>query len=127
MATATARIVPVEKTVTVTEYEKDGSVELTLTKEEAETLSELLYKVGGSPYVSRRGHMQNLANALREAGVLNPANAPYTSDLIPTSEGSIHFSALPEGNPALKGLKADPAKDILREVYGSSGTRRSFY
>lgn len=59
MAKATAKI---ETLIT--------SVTLELTLDEATMLADILARVGGSPNISRRGLAENVAAALREAGVL---------------------------------------------------------
>jgi len=93
----------------------DG-VTLTLTDEEARTLREIFYKVGGSPFRSRRGHVDAINSALSEAGVENPA-ARYASRSTAgersSSEGNIRFADLPEGDPAREGLRPDPFADVV--------------
>lgn len=66
MATATPRIVEIEKTVI--EERVDG-VTLELSTAEAEVLMAITAKIGGDPHKSDRGHVDNIGNALREAGV----------------------------------------------------------
>lgn len=65
MATATPRIVEIEKVVV--EEQRDGVV-LELSAAEAKTLAAICARVGGSPDKSPRGHVGAIDAALRSAG-----------------------------------------------------------
>lgn len=57
------------ETVTVEKVVSYQEVRLILDEEEAQLLADLLYKVGGSPTVSRRKYVGAVARALGVAGI----------------------------------------------------------
>lgn len=66
---------------------RPGSVLLELSKEEAETLQLVLYRVGGTPETTRRKHADAIIKALRHhAGV-----SPEHDTAHEISNGSINF------------------------------------
>lgn len=79
-ATVTPTIPAVTKTVVV-KPEQPGRVVLTLTKEEADALVCVTAYVGGCPSRTRRGLIQTIRSALRDAGVSNGGD-PFGSDIV---------------------------------------------
>lgn len=57
---------------TVTTPTEIGDVTLTLSGPEARTLFGILNRVGGSPSDSPRGYADQIARALRDAGIITP-------------------------------------------------------
>lgn len=67
----------------ITRVVKPQGVTLELTMDEAQTLRDVLAKVGGSPRVSRRRHIAALSKAMEDAGI-------YYGDLQDMT-GSVYF------------------------------------
>ena len=81
----------VEKVVekVIMEEQKTRLYHLELTEDELKCLHDVLYKVGGSPYTSRRNHVEDILAALQEsfANTLLPRRHLFEND----TEGSIMF------------------------------------
>lgn len=78
----------------VTEVAVNNGANLTLSKDEAETLLVVLGKVGGDPWESRRKHASAILEALRSAGVVAPKVPSEYDDMLTTPEvkGAITFN-----------------------------------
>lgn len=66
----------------------ETGVQVNLTLQEAQTLSALFAKIGGEPSKSPRGWINNIASALRSAGVKDYSQTPEYKVL----SGSMQFS-----------------------------------
>jgi hypothetical protein len=83
VATAIRTTEPVEKTITV----EEERYTLTLNKDEARALYDVLRRVGGNPDRSRRGHAEAVYSPLSEALGLARSYVPGPHDL----SGSLAF------------------------------------
>ncbi len=72
----------------------NGAYTLTLTQEEAETLSAGGWRIGGHPRASRRGHFDRITSALRNAmrGHADTAEPTDMDDALPSTGSSIYFT-----------------------------------
>lgn len=84
MATATTRRGDRIETVTTEKVVSFREVTLKLSEDEAQMLVDLVYQVGG-PFSGRRGHANEIRDALNGAGFVATRNAP---DI----EGSVYFN-----------------------------------
>lgn len=72
-AQKTTRKVP----VVTTTYTEETMVELMMTYDEAQTLRDVLGKVGGRPQDTRRLHADSISVALTDAGVKRKFDVPW--------------------------------------------------
>lgn len=81
----TVLIQPATPAITETKYI------LTLSKDEAQVLKDILARVGGCPYTTRRNHTNAISNALEGVGIFSQVghNDP-TNDIDPRNS-SIYF------------------------------------
>lgn len=90
MATAGVRIETVTKTVEVEEEQ----IALTMSKDEAETLRDVLGRVGGNLNTTRRKHAREVLVALTGvlgASVAEPEDLPYDRKHAPSDSNTIYF------------------------------------
>lgn len=66
-------------------------VQLTLSHDVARTLAKVCDKIGGDPWRSRRGHMDEIGRALDSVGI----TSRYDDVLAPGASGSITFDNEP--------------------------------
>jgi hypothetical protein len=62
--------------------------ELTLTEDEAQTLRDILYKIGGDARTSRRRHIEPITEALEDVGI-------HVTSLFADADGGIYFQEQP--------------------------------
>ena len=70
-------------------------ITLELTLEEAQTLADVLYRVGGSPFTSRRKHTSSILSAMEGASVYAGDDMEVDGPATPTDiNKSIYFNDL---------------------------------